>query len=147
MLKFVSYSILPILIISLFSCSKYDEGPGLSFRSKKRRVANEWVVETYLENGIQTTTDYQGDELTWEFEKGGEFDITLKNDDEISGTWEFNEKKDNIITYGEENTVVYNIIKLKEKEMWLSTNFLNHIDPQADLYEFHLIPFADKEVN
>ncbi len=58
-------------VVFLASCGKYEDGPGLSLRSKKARLTGTWVVES----AIQGSTDITGDitnggsvELT--FEKG-----------------------------------------------------------------------------
>ena len=42
--------ILSTAIFALSSC-KYEEGPGISFRAKRDRVANEWSVTGYTVNG------------------------------------------------------------------------------------------------
>ncbi|MEZ4805567.1 MAG: hypothetical protein R2852_08825 [Bacteroidia bacterium] len=38
----------------VFSGCKYEEGPGISFRSKRDRVANEWKVTGYELNGSES---------------------------------------------------------------------------------------------
>ena len=40
--------------LALGSCNKYDEGPGLSLRSKSHRLCGNWsVTETYVNNILQ----------------------------------------------------------------------------------------------
>ena len=39
------------LLVIGFGCKKYDEGPGLSLRTKKARATAEWVVSSYTSNG------------------------------------------------------------------------------------------------
>jgi len=40
-------------------CKKYEEGPAMSLRSKKGRVANKWKVDAYLKNGTDMISDYR----------------------------------------------------------------------------------------
>lgn len=61
-----------ILTIALTSC-KYEEGPGISLRSKRDRISNEWFVSSYI------YTDANG----------GDFDRTA----------DFNVENDTIYTY------------------------------------------------
>jgi len=44
-MKNLIYSALAVTI--LFTACKYEEGPGISLRSKRDRVANEWKVDNY----------------------------------------------------------------------------------------------------
>jgi hypothetical protein len=57
--KFLLFSLL--LSATLLSCGKYDDGPGISFRSKTHRVAGNWEVSKW-------TVD--GDDALMEYEKG-----------------------------------------------------------------------------
>lgn len=100
-------------------CKKYEEGPSLSLRSKKARVANEWRVEyAYdLEDGEINTSDFTGE--TWEFTKKGEWIEREYGVIEKSGTWEFISDKESIKITKPNNVDYYNILKLKENEMWL----------------------------
>ena len=110
------------IILTFATCKKYDEGPGLSLRSEKARVSNEWEIEyayDFDDNQV-VTSDYTGE--TWEFKKDGEF---IERDNGIidkSGSWEFISDKEAIrvnITGTGSSTEIYTILKLKEKEMWL----------------------------
>ena len=49
--KFLWWVLMIIFIAPLYqSCKKYDEGPALSLRSKKARLAGKWEVIKYLKN-------------------------------------------------------------------------------------------------
>ena len=119
-----------VALISFTSCKKYDEGPTLSLKSKKARVANEWKIE-YAYNiyhGRVVTQDYEGE--TWEFDSKGEF---IERDNGVidkSGTWEFISNKESLQITKPNDIDYYDILKLKDKEMWL-------IDNKEEL---HLIP-------
>jgi hypothetical protein len=104
------------------SCKKYDEGPAISFRSKKARVVNKWKAEKVMENGKDVTSDYQG--VTWEFKDDNKFYFNFLGILPITGKWEFNNDKSKIIlTYDITNEKSeLEILRLKEKSMWLKLN-------------------------
>lgn len=105
-----------IIMAGAIGCKKYDEGPALSLKSKKSRVANKWKIEkaTDLEDGTDITADYAGE--IWEFTKDGDY----KENGNLKGTWVFSsDKEELIITKTGDNPKTFKILKLKEKEMWL----------------------------
>lgn len=117
-------------LVLLTSCKKYEEGPGFSLRSKKERVANLWKVDyAYnLRDRVITTADYTGD--TWEFTKNGNFVERDNGSVDKTGTWEFVNDKEKITIKLPLDTHTYDILKLREKELWLK-------DAEEEL---HLIP-------
>ena len=62
-------------IIALSGC-KYEDGPGLSLRSKKARVAATWEFKKVRYNHFDSTSEY-GD-YTWEMRKDGTFYMDSK---------------------------------------------------------------------
>lgn len=130
--KFLSLALLAMTFV-LGSCSKYEEGPALSLRTKKARVANTWQADKYVsEDGTETEAN---DESTIEYEKDGTF--TVKSGAfSFEGTWEFNSDKTGIITSLESNGVTQEstliIIKLKNDEMWVADK--DSYDEDADHY-------------
>ena len=109
-------------IVVLSACSKYEEGPGLSLRSKTARVSNEWKI-TYaydLSDSVIVSSDYMGETWTLDNNKVA----TEMKDGMVNktGTWEFvGEKEGIVIRYGLDADQ-YTIVMLKENEMWLRDN-------------------------
>lgn len=101
------------------ACGKYEEGPALSLRSKKARVANEWkVAYAYdLDDLKETTTDYTNE--TWEFTKDGEFIERESDKVDKTGTWDFMSDKEEIVISFPTKVKKYKILRLKENEMWI----------------------------
>lgn len=101
------------------ACGKYEEGPSLSLRSKKARVANEWkIVYAYdFDDQQETTADYSNE--TWEFTKDGQFIEREGNIVDKTGTWDFISDKEEITISIGTDIDKYKILRLKENEMWL----------------------------
>ena len=105
-----------VVMLTLSSCKKYDEGPMLSLRSKTERVANVWKVAkaTALLTNTDVTDDFKDDYI--EFTKDGDY----LSSGVKAGTWAFTGDKDKIIVdYTGGIAYTYKIIKLKEKEFWI----------------------------
>ncbi|OFX19372.1 MAG: hypothetical protein A2033_07710 [Bacteroidetes bacterium GWA2_31_9] len=95
-----------ISVVVLNSCSKYEDGPGISLRSKKARMANIWKIDkiTDLDTGNEVDqnefmgfADSSGASssvvLTFDIKKDGKIDviatISAFSLTVASGTWEF----------------------------------------------------------
>jgi hypothetical protein len=108
------------------SCKKYEEGPALSLRSKKERISNTWVIESAFRNNVNISDAYKDFILT--MNKNGSATLQLKVivfSSEIflqtDGTWTLEEFNENLRLNFENNDYdrYYEIIKLKENELWL----------------------------
>jgi hypothetical protein len=121
-MKKVSLSLLIVFITALTfpclqSCKKYDEGPILSLRSRKERVANTWRVDNYKINGDDYTSLVSG--YSEIFTKSGNYSYSwgILNG---SGNWSFQNKDAEIKLNGNDNQssrTLY-ILKLEEKSFW-----------------------------
>lgn len=128
------------------SCKKYEEGPGLSFRSRKERVANVWRVGKYIEGGIDKTNqegEYPNGQ--WVFSKNGDLSVSTTVLGVLitaTGSWDLIDNDNKIsYTYTVGNSTVTGeavILMLKEKEMWLRDE-MGNTDP-ADDQEYHFVP-------
>ena len=146
----VSLGITLALITALFSCKKYPEGPALTIRSKKGRVANKWKIDKFLIGGVDSAAFYAAEGTRIEFTKDGKVTATQVETNGVqlkttnyTGIWEFADDKKVlgwIISDDSSNDVDtsgFNILKLKEKEMWLEDEDNN---PKKTT-ELHLTPF------
>jgi len=102
------------------SCKKYEEGPGISLKSKKGRITGVWKSTKDVDiDGKVYLTD-ANDKATMEIKKDGTL-IINSNDPtfpfSFSGTWAFANKKEFIeIKFGNDISKS-EIILLKNKEM------------------------------
>lgn len=124
--KTIIFSGLLSVLVVLPSCSKYEDGPGISLRTKKARVANTWEVESASRNGEDVTNDY--DEFTLKTTKDGDAELAalytagnFSYEYDTQGTWMFADDKENLMLDFEEDDAdrTYQILRLTEDEMWL----------------------------
>ena len=134
------------LMFANTGCKKYEEGPVISFRSKKARVVNDWKVDEIYKNGTKQDLDNTTYEITFNDDNTGEEEITYQTalgniTSKYKFNWEFNEDKTKIILSdvddnGNETgeTSEITILKLFEKEFWYEYK------DDDDTYEYHLLP-------
>ena len=137
-----------LMTATLDSCKKYEDGPAISFRSKKKRVVNTWRLDKYYWNGIEATSSLLIAGYTEEYTDNGSYSRSYidKDGDFFSetGKWDFDSDKDNLVINGvssieltDKNSTVTNtnstILKLKQNELWYQ--FQNG----GDLHEFQFV--------
>lgn len=116
------------LIICVSGCRKYEEGPDISFRSKKNRLFGYWTLEKSILNGVEQTGEYQFNKK-FGFAKDGTyyysfFDPPSGYTINFTGTWEFRLQKEQMVL-GLDDPIngmeyqVWDIIRLTSKELWL----------------------------
>ncbi len=132
-------------VMLIFTSCKYEEGPAVSLRSKEERLCNEWKIDKKLTNGVENTLTEAELQTIVEFKKGGDYSITvpiLGVYVVFSGTWEFYDNKEKIITTYEANVLGTNVVqkdtskilRLMEKELWLEGK------DSTGIVEIHYIP-------
>lgn len=100
------------------SCGKYEEGPSISLRSKKARVAGDWVFEKQIVNGVEVPLTGVSD-LVITYEKDGKGKYT-SGGVTVEFEWKFSDDNEKMLskfpteTEWDEST----ILRLTNKEMW-----------------------------
>ena len=141
MKKTISILITLSMLFLINSCGKYEEGPKFSIKSKASRVATTWKLDEILINDEDQDIGYN-QYYTMTLEKDGtgnqkNVEFTYENDlvepaSNYDLEWEFSSNKEKIkffvkVNLASEWSEYYDIIKLKEKEMWLSENDTVHL--------------------
>jgi hypothetical protein len=112
--------------IGLSSCSKYEDGPIISLRSKKERIANTWRVEKAMDSGSDVTSSF--DQYRLEMRSDGAASLaavysigSLNFEFETSGTWSLENSNEDLRLDFENDDAdrTYVILRLMEKELWL----------------------------
>lgn len=133
-----------VILISISSCRKYEEGPNVSLRTKKARITNNWKYESALVNGVEVSLDPYYAKQKHYFYRDGKYiqtiidPITLEARN-LQGNWTLYDKDKKIAITVKvppanlDSTMDYNILKLFEKQMWLRTT--------DNSREYHFAPF------
>ncbi len=116
-----------LLLISLMvSCTKYEDGPLFTFRSKTKRLCKTWKYEAiiYTEQGITVTTNLPSLKMT--FENDGKY----TDNHGYTGEWKFKGDVELEITKNKQGdsiqVIVWEITRLANKELWLRSNKVDH---------------------
>ena len=121
--------------LALTSCNKYSEGPNFTLLTRKARISNDWVLESYTKDG---TDLYDATyEMNLSIEKDGTYSksIITPNLGQLQsttshGTWEFVDSQGSISLF-EDGMLLgesYEIIMLKNKNLKLRQTDYNNSD-------------------
>ncbi len=106
--------------LTVSSCGKYEEGPGISLMTKKMRLTGEWDTKSVTYGSVSQQDTDEDAYIT--FEKDGTFKIS-DNGIEYTGTWAFSNDKEGIaasFTNGSITTTYQRtILRLTNKELWM----------------------------
>lgn len=119
-----------ILLLTLASCGKYEDGPGISFRSVQKRITGDWCSGGIYENGQLMNADHCAVSILL-YENG---DIRMESDgDENTGQWELTSDK-KTVEIKSSGVVVesWRILRLTNSDFWFE------VDQNSDTYEYHL---------
>ncbi len=129
--------LLVISVIAIFafsSCGKYEDGPAFSLASKKSRLVNVWQLDKTFHNGTEVTLTADDKDDYIEFLKDNKLKITYVSGSQsisVEGTWEFDDKKENIITKinfsGITSQDTSKVLRLKSNELWVEEKSGNDI--------------------
>jgi hypothetical protein len=127
MKRILAVVVLLAIGLGMNSCKKYDEGPMISLRSKNARMANEWVIDKVMTNGVDVSFNFS-DDFLWNIKDDGTYILTSNGVDQ-DGTWTFDDDKVKI-TFEEGSTgtlEVFDILMLKNKELTLEQTVLTEV--------------------
>jgi len=132
-MKKITALICIVIMLTFSNCSKYEDGPLISFRGKESRLTNSWAYQIVTYNGVNVMEGLVSGSINYTqssigFNDEGRF-TEIYTIDAIStqkdGNWIFNEKKQNIILNFDDGTESRNlrILKLKKHQLWLAESF------------------------
>jgi hypothetical protein len=107
-----------VVIFNFTSC-KYEDGPNISFRSKKARLTGEWEVKFIDGRGVSGN----GNEITFEFDKDGDVEYNINYSYygysyiySFKGEWEWEDGKKNLEITLDGDKEEWEITRLTNKE-------------------------------
>ena len=126
-----------LTVVTLFSCSKYEEG-GASLSSKKSRLVNHWKTVQITSNGVDITAL----NLITEVIITDDYTITVKGSPlgfptQSVGKWVFsNDKMNVLITNSDGSLDTYEIVMLQKDECKF-----RHNDSNGQKYFYHFVTY------
>ena len=131
-------------VITITSCRKYEEGPGISLRKKEARVTNNWRIESAQLNGLEVSLDPLWAKQKHYMYRDGKYIITIIDPvtleaRNLQGGWSLydHDRKIALTTKNFsgniDSTNDFSILKLYEKQLWLRKT--------DNSLELHLVPF------
>ena len=124
-------SLVAISFLTFSSCSKYSDGPSISFTSRKARLCNDWILESYFKNETDKTDDNQTVKLV--FDNDGSYSMSTVTNyaGQLQGlyehgTWQFEDNKGQVFLYNgvdEEPIHIYTIKELRRNSLKLEEKF------------------------
>ena len=103
------------------SCSKYQDGPIISFRAKEKRLAGTWIHSAfvYIDQNLTVTDNLPDTRYT--FTEDGKYFTSIGD----TGTWDFGQDVNlniKININGTDSLKTFEILRLASKKLWLKTN-------------------------
>lgn len=137
-----------VISATVTSCRKYEDGPSLSLRTKTKRVANEWKLDSYYQDDVNKTDSLAVLNFSETFKNDGTYSRTYNvvNGDTVAltGTWDFADKKETLAitgvdsmflspAYGYVPVNALKILRLQNDELWYA------VEKNGIRHEFHLV--------
>ncbi len=109
------------------SCSKYEDGPGISFRSATARISNHWKFTKVTQNSNDISNDFAGYE--WKIDEDGTFKVLINSVVTASGVWRM-DKDIFVLQYADGEVDIFTIKRLTEKNLKV---YLLDVGPHIEL--------------
>ena len=109
------------------SCSKYEDGPAISFRSTTSRLTNHWKFSKVTLNSVDITNQFSGYE--WEIREDGIINVSVNSVQTKTGTWQIDKEK-LVFNYSNGDVDLFTIKRLTKNEM---TVFVFDVGPFIEL--------------
>lgn len=132
--------LLTLVILISYGCSKYDDGPAFSLRTKKARLTGEWELEEIIVNGVSQALDSDYD-MIWEFERNGDFTQTMDYGSysyNYNGEWEFDDNGEELEIQSSYSGInqTFEITRLSSNDLWLEISMNSYGMTTTVEYEF-----------
>lgn len=128
-----------LMLTSVVSCKKYEDGPLISLTPRAERMTNTWVFAYAEEDGENVSSEYDQYELYMNLDGEAQLDASYTSfgvtySTSTSGKWRFTNDEENVLFDFDDDEFdnEYNILRLMNEELWLK-------DLDKDL-ELHLLP-------
>jgi hypothetical protein len=104
-----------IVFIASASCTKFEDGPIITFRSKSVRLVGTWKYESRIDLIQNQVVTENLPQTLYTYAKDGIYSESTNN----NGTWRFSGAVDLVVKDTTQVEVIWEIIRLSNKELWL----------------------------
>lgn len=143
MKRLVILMLIALTTTLLPACKKYEDGPYISFVSRKERVVNAWKIDKVYKNDEEITEAYKNEypNLVWIFSGNGDvvktYDL-LGISNSTTGRWGLRSDDEELYytlnsTLGIEDEYIWTIQKLMQDSFWVT-----YVEGK-DTFEFRFI--------
>lgn len=120
------------LILIFSSCTYYEHGPAISFKSAKTRIAGKWELADVIVNDNTDVVILNSEKpVLYSFGEDGSLELSDNSATRMTsayiGTWEFSDDKTciniNFVSEsfpGNNQSYKYEILRLTDTELWIS---------------------------
>lgn len=145
-MKILKIFIIGLVVVSVFSCNKYESGPFVSFVSRTNRITQSWDYSAVYRNGLDITSgidtsgiDYSQSQIGFAEDNRFSYYDVINGEEFIGdGFWEFIDDDNNLKLIYEDSaktTKVYKITRLEQNFLWFEEDLDNNTT-----IEYQLIP-------
>ena len=115
--KFNVFVISALLLLSVLSCSKFDDNDSISITTRTNRLSKVWNIDNYKLNNVDLTSLYSGYSETYTKDKAYSYQWGIIGG---TGTWAFqnNDKEIRITGINNQSSTTLYILKLENKSLW-----------------------------
>lgn len=136
--RFYSLAAIGLAVALLLGCTKFEEGPGFTLRTKKGRVANDWKVDRGYINDIEATEALNDFYVTFKRDGAVKFTYmvpTAAGDSTfvVKGGWDFINDEDVALVLSKDDstiTRIWHLTRLTADELFatemVGTNFVRY---------------------
>jgi hypothetical protein len=111
-----------LVFIASVSCTKYEDGPIITFRSKTARLLGTWKYESRIDVAQNLVVTENLPQTLYTYSKDGIYSESTNN----NGTWRFSGAVDLVVKDSTQVEVIWEIIRLSNKELWLRKDKIEH---------------------
>ena len=150
-MKILKLTTLLIIVISVFSCSKYEEGPKFTLVGKTTRLCQKWRPIQYVDGNSGEILDIDSDGSFIEFLKDGSLQFkdvesfSQAGIDVAGGQWDFSEDKTQVtfnyivssVSLDVTQTCTITKLKINSLALVLNSNWVGYNSGDKIYYEYY----------
>lgn len=111
-----------LVFITAVSCTKYEDGPIITFRGKTVRLTGTWKYESRIDVAQNLVVTENLPQTLYTYSEDGTYSESTNN----NGSWRFSGAVDLVVKDTTQLEVIWEILRLSNKELWLRKDKIEH---------------------